>query len=136
MIFDVFPSKPIVSGTEKEIAVQAQARPVLASAKVNHLFGNGDDLEIIRLYEDVEFGREPVSIDLGIELLQVDLTNPVPLPLAFISGFVMTENPEGSYIYTPQVVGGAAPYSFQLEEVLPQGWTFDTETGVLTSPPQ
>lgn len=59
----------------------------------------------------------------------------IPNPLAIVN--VPSEDLEldGSYEYLPEVVGGLAPYSFELIGDI-TGFIFDSSTGKLSRPPQ
>lgn len=60
---------------------------------------------------------------------------PQPQPLLILNAPTLTLNPDGSYSFVPDVIGGLKDYEFSLETDA-EGFAFNTTTGLLSRPPQ
>lgn len=78
--------------------------------------------------------QKSAGIEIAPKAHVVDLTTPVPLPLAAGTPSPVV-NPDGSYLFDPKVTGGLGPYTFTLNGELKDGITFDATTGTLSRPP-
>lgn len=120
MIFDYYPRPDRLDVTN--------AKSVVATCAFNGFRMHGGGLALTKFSEQIPFGKLKGAVFI--------LSKPVPEAFT-ISG---TPNPNvagnGSYSFTPTVVGGVRPYVFELDGDLESGFVFNAATGTLSRPPQ
>lgn len=75
------------------------------------------------------------SIDMETPSFSLAFSRPVPLPLAITNAPETELEPDGSYVYLPDISGGLRPYSFEIDGDT-TGFEFNSQTGRLSRPPQ
>ncbi len=134
MIFDVYPVPLIIHGDSNKLSVGFTARNVSVLVKHNRVEAG----EILDIYQEVKehFLSSPLlEISIQISNIEIDLGLPIPRGLVVLNAPSPLLNEDGSYEYIPSVTGGVGPYSFVLDDTLPEGWTFNQATGALSGPP-
>lgn len=118
MIFDSYSRRIKVDIRRKPVQVSVRKRPIQ--------FINGA----------VVLPRHETRVTASDQSSVVHFTKSTPQPFQILNTPALILQPDGSYLYLPQIVGGVSPYAISFGGILPPGWVFNGQNGQLSRPPQ